>query len=114
MSTATSATKKKAKGVKYAKDAAIGQWVHAKGKTVTNPAELRRWFGSKYMSKYLSGVVLERTMSQEIGRKGLYYTVKYELPGGKTATVKCKATSTFPNKWVDPDPPPDDAGPRAS
>jgi hypothetical protein len=46
-------------------------------------------------------------VSHEGPRKGVFYTVKYELPGKKTIVVKNKATCHFPDKWVDPDPPPE-------
>jgi hypothetical protein len=49
MSSGASATrsKKQAKGPRYAKDAAVGDWVHIKGIHVTSQAELKRIFGTK-------------------------------------------------------------------
>jgi hypothetical protein len=49
-------SKRQPKGVKYAKHADVGDWVHAKGINVTSETNLKRWYGSIAMSKYFSGI----------------------------------------------------------
>jgi Transposase IS4 len=109
MSSGASATrsKKQAKGPRYAKDADVGDWVHIKGIHVTSPAELKRIFGTKGLSKFLSGMVVERMLLNEPGRKGWFYKVEYLLPNGELVSAVNKAIQHFPDKWVDPDPPPE-------
>jgi hypothetical protein len=65
MSTTTPARK----GVKYAKNAKNGDWVHTKGNNVTNPAQLKRWFGSKSALKMMSGIVFDNTIFKEFNGK---------------------------------------------
>jgi hypothetical protein len=100
-------SKRQLKGPKYAKSADVGHWVHAKGIHVTSEAQLKHWFGSKAKSKYFSGIVKERFLSDGTGRKDWFYKVQYDLPDGQTSTVSNKAIFHFPDKWVDPDPPPE-------
>jgi hypothetical protein len=109
MSSGASATrsKKQAKGPRYAKDAAVGDWVHIKGIHVTSQAELKRIFGTKGLSKFLSGMVVEWMLLTEPCRKGWFYKVEYLLPNGELVSAVIKAIQHFPDKWVDPDPPPE-------
>jgi hypothetical protein len=100
-------SKRKPKASKHAKIADVGHWVHTKGTHVTSLPQLKRWFGSKAMSKYLSGIVKERILFDETGRKKWFYKVQYDLPTGKTSTATNKAIHHFPDKWIDPDSPPE-------
>jgi hypothetical protein len=86
------------------KIADVGIWVHTKGTHVTSFPQLKRWFGSKAMSKYLLWIVKELILS------GGFTRFSMTCPTGKTSTVRNKAIHHFPDKWVDPDPPPKAVG----
>jgi hypothetical protein len=105
-STTNATPKPTKKGIKYAKNVEVGSWVHAKGIHVTSKAQLNRWFGTKAMTTYISGIVKEKDLSNVTGRNECFYKVQYDLPDGKTATVSNKAIHHYPGKWVDPNPPP--------
>jgi Transposase IS4 len=96
----------KPKGTQYAKGAKVGDFVHIKANHVSNPTQLKRWFGSQADDIYLTGKLEEIDIETENKRKVTYYGCFYDLPDGVTRYKRNKSILHYPGKFVNKEPPP--------
>jgi hypothetical protein len=65
----------KDKGIKYAKYAKPGDFVHIKAVNVSNNSQLKRWYGLQASDRWITGVLDEIITTTENNRKVTYSTV---------------------------------------
>jgi Transposase IS4 len=96
----------KPKGTKYAKGAKVGDFVHIKATYVSNPSQLKRWFGGQSDDWWFTGKVMEVVVEIENKRKVVYYDCFYDMPDGTTRFKSNKSIFHYQGKWENVTPPP--------
>lgn len=86
---------------KYAKNSLVGDHVHAKATDVTAEAQCRRWFGSLWKDKWISGELQAINEIKVNNRKQRMFTVIFSLPDMTSKVVELRDIRCRPGIWSD-------------
>lgn len=88
-------------GPKYAKTAIVGDLVHSKATDVTAEAQCKRWYGSLWKEKWITGRLVEIAKKPVNGRNQRFYHVQFDLPDGSTKQVELRDLRCRQGPWID-------------